>query len=927
MIATILTSCLLFANDPTQWDADVFHAAGAPASGAAGEAVAVHGDQALFGAPHAGAGCVYVYSRSSPGQPFVWEATLHPADGVDGQRFGAAVAVPRPGFVAVGSPRATGVAGERGAVYLYARGAGGGWNEIARYEGLGTAPGDRYGAALAAKDESSGALIGFRLLVGAPLHSTAGVAGSGAAFSISYDGVSGTSIHQKITPHDPTPGASFGASVAFDRTRPWAVIGAPRDSQAAFEAGAVYVYDVGSWLLQAKRWASDASASSLYGSSVGAAQDRIVVGAPRHDGGASDAGALYVLDRTMAGWTETSRFEGSTPAGRLGASSALVHDGSSGTWRLAAGSPGSSTAFTAGAAGGAWSPLSPQTSPDGASGNGFAASVAIAIDATLVGAPRHDSEGPDAGAVYYFDAPAPPWNFAVLRPWNAAPGERFGDAVAVDGTVAVVGATGEDDVGEDSGAAYVWDRIGTTWEPTAKLTGGDEGRPYAIFGVSVDVSGETIAVGAPLDSELASEAGAVFVFRRTGSTWVREAVERSAVAFENFGSSLALEGDLLAVGAPLSGAGAVHLLQRSGSSWSLGPTITAPDGAVGDAFGDAVELQGDTLAVGAFRDDHSGFVDAGAVYVFGRSGTSWTFQQKVVSQNVAGSEFFGSSVALDDDWLAAGASGNDSHALNAGAVYVHRLGASGFAFQSVVLPFLGTSNARFGASIDLDAQNLLVGAPLDSQLFSNTGAAYLHHWDGFLWSRVATVPALAATPLALRGTDVAVSGKTLLIGAPGTDFQFHVDGAVDHFDLPDGTLLYCQGKVNSAGCVPFMAHNGVPSASGTQPFVLTGAQVLPNEPAFLIYGFAKSNLAFHGGKLCVKLPFRRLLPPKQAPAFGAPPCTGLLERNFNNRIQSGVDPLLTAGQRVFAQWRTRDPADPAGFGDGFTDAVRFTVCP
>ena len=55
--------------------------------------------------------------------------------------------------------------------------------------------------------------------------------------------------------------------------------------------------------------------------------------------------------------------------------------------------------------------------------------------------------------------------------------------------------------------------------------------------------------------------------------------------------------------------------------------------------------------------------------------------------------------------------------------------------------------------------------------------------------------------------------------------------------------------------------------------------------------------------------------------------TGMIERNFQNRIQSGVDPLLTAGQRVFAQWRTRDPNDPAGFGDGFTDAVRFTVCP
>ena len=58
-----------------------------------------------------------------------------------------------------------------------------------------------------------------------------------------------------------------------------------------------------------------------------------------------------------------------------------------------------------------------------------------------------------------------------------------------------------------------------------------------------------------------------------------------------------------------------------------------------------------------------------------------------------------------------------------------------------------------------------------------------------------------------------------------------------------------------------------------------------------------------------------------------PPCTGILKRNFNNAIQGGNDPLLTAGQTVFAQWRQRDPADPAGFGDGLTDGIKFIIEP
>ena len=94
----------------------------------------------------------------------------------------------------------------------------------------------------------------------------------------------------------------------------------------------------------------------------------------------------------------------------------------------------------------------------------------------------------------------------------------------------------------------------------------------------------------------------------------------------------------------------------------------------------------------------------------------------------------------------------------------------------------------------------------------------------------------------------------------------------------------------------------------------------------LLYGYSKSSLNYHGGKLCVKTPITRF-PGKAALDTGPLPCKGILKANMNKRIQSGVDPMLTAGAQVFAQWRQRDPADSTGFGDSLSDGLSFTIQP
>ncbi len=196
-------------------------------------------------------------------------------------------------------------------------------------------------------------------------------------------------------------------------------------------------------------------------------------------------------------------------------------------------------------------------------------------------------------------------------------------------------------------------------------------------------------------------------------------------------------------------------------------------------------------------------------------------------------------------------------------------------------------------------------------------------WNGAGWVAVAQ-----GVDRPIRAFATSVAERTLIVGG---EFQ-RVGGApsacvAELLDEAPVATSYCSGKLNSLGCVPFLAFDGAPTVQSGVPFDVRAEDVLPAEAGFLIYSSAKANLGFHGGTLCVKSPFRRALPVQAAASTGTPPCSGVLSQDFALRIQAGTDPALTAGRVVFAQYLQRDPADPAGFGDSLTDGVRFRILP
>src|SRR5438034_5298808 len=233
-------------------------------------------------------------------------------------------------------------------------------------------------------------------------------------------------------------------------------------------------------------------------------------------------------------------------------------------------------------------------------------------------------------------------------------GAQFGNAVATNGNTMVVGARFDGTTASQAGAAYVYVLTGGTWTQQAVLLAND-GAVADKFGYSVAISENTIVVGAYNDDSPLSNAGSAYVFVRSGTTWTfqQKLTGSDSTADDQFGSAVAVSGDVAVVGAnhadlpSNSEAGAVYVYLRTGSVWNqtqrLNPSL---DVLLGDTFGDSTAISGNKLVIGASGDD-TPFTAAGAVYVFVDTGAAaYSLQQKLTIPSGANGDSFGFSVAI-----------------------------------------------------------------------------------------------------------------------------------------------------------------------------------------------------------------------------------------------------------------------------------------
>jgi len=316
-------------------------------------------------------------------------------------------------------------------------------------------------------------------------------------------------------------------------------------------------------------------------------------------------------------------------------------------------------------------------------------------------------------------------------------GDDFGFSMAISGTTAVIGVPNKN---ADAGAAYVFTRSGTTWSQQAELTG-DCGTDN--FGYSVAISGTTAVIGC--------QAGAAYVFTRSGTTWSQQA-ELTAPA-NGFGSSVAISGTTAVVGAWAqdNSAGAAYVFTRSGTTWSQQAELTAP--AAASRFGISVAVSGMTVVIGAFGVNSS----AGAGYVFTRSGTTWSQQAELIAP--AGGFYL---VAVSGTTAVIGAYAPNSAAA---AAYVFTRSGTTWSQQAELTAAIGTGN--FGFSMAISGTTVVIGG--GGVHSSVGGAAYVFTRSGTSWSQQAELTDPAAAVTDEFGTSVAVSGTTVVVGAPGAN--------------------------------------------------------------------------------------------------------------------------------------------------------------
>ena len=321
---------------------------------------------------------------------------------------------------------------------------------------------------------------------------------------------------------------------------------------------------------------------------------------------------------------------------------------------------------------------------------------------------------------------------------NGMPGDNYGQGVAIEGGLAVVGAPEADPVFGGEGIIYVYERAATGWIETAQLIPGDP-QLVQLLGFDVDVSGDLIVGGADFDGLVQGNpiVGAAYVFRRTGGAWGQVAKlkpsDLSSIQF--FAHRVAVDGVTVlgsSTGDPTLGqsAGAVYVFREVAGAFTQIDKLFASDGAAFDEFGYSLDMSGDTIVVGSRGDDDLG-PGSGAVYVFREVGGVFTQVAKLTASDGAGGDEFGSSVAIDGSRVVVGSTGADNGVpgSNRGAAYVFDE-VGGVWTETGKLTASTAVNFDFlGKVVALDGDLVVVGSEeADTQSANptfNRGAAYV----------------------------------------------------------------------------------------------------------------------------------------------------------------------------------------------------------
>ncbi|MEK7857469.1 MAG: hypothetical protein AAB288_15375, partial [Acidobacteriota bacterium] len=363
---------------------------------------------------------------------------------------------------------------------------------------------------------------------------------------------------------------------------------------------------------------------------------------------------------------------------------------------------------------------SQMTTLDGAREDHLGTSIAIDGDIAVLGAPDANSGGQqtDRGAAYVFIRQGGVWSVdQKLTASNAANNDNFGLSVAIKGGLIFVGARGAD-IGSnvDQGAVYVFSREGGTWREQQILTASD-GTVADNFGARLSLSdtGDRVVIGAIGDDlGTGSLRGSAYVFSTSGNEWIQEAklISPDGIEVGNFAESLAIDGDLIVVGA-YHGRGVAYVFRRnSNSTWTtLQKLVPTPSEQFGsEHFGLSVDIHGTRIVVGAPDETVPNATQQGVAYVFEHNGSLWAFSAKLRPSDGSSYDWFGRGISVEQDLIVVGSPLDDTGAIDShGSVYIYRKVGADWVESQKLLASGFTNREYLGQFLTIQGGRILVG--------------------------------------------------------------------------------------------------------------------------------------------------------------------------------------------------------------------------